>query len=483
MIPVLTAAQVRAAERAVMATLSDGALMERAAAAVASECFAVFRQHGGIVGRRALLLVGSGDNGGDALFAGVRLLARGVTVYALPLGTGMHAAGAAAFGRAGGRVIDTSTALELFGELDLVVDGIVGLGSSRPLEGDAAFIARALGDAEIFTLSIDVPSGVNTDSGAVPGVAIAADVTVTFGALRVAHVVAPAAVHCGQVLVADIGVEMESANAAMTDQGRWFEPPAADADKYARGVVGVVTGSAQYPGAALLSVASALHSGCGMVRFFGPHAELVVQAYPEVVPASRAGIETSHRMQAWVVGCGLGIDDEAASALAAVLAKDAPVVVDADALTLLSMRSPLRDLLTGRAGAVTILTPHAGEAARLGSGFGLQLDLVADRLGAARALANATNCVVLLKGPTTLITDGDRFLATPLLGSQLATAGSGDVLAGLIGGALARWSVTAPVSVAHAMELAGASAIRHAAAAQEQDTSASDLVDGLQRMW
>ena len=483
MIPILTADEVRAAERAVMNTLPEGTLMERAATAIAVECFALFRQHGGIVGRRVLLLVGSGDNGGDALFAGTRLLGRGVTVYALPLGSSMHAAGATAFARAGGRVIDTVEALALFGEIDLVIDGIVGLGSSRSLEGDAALIARALDDAEIFTVAIDVPSGVNTDTGAIPGVAVGADVTITFGALRPAHVIAPAAVSCGEVFVADIGVEMTSRNEAVTDQGNWFAQPAADADKYARGVVGVVTGSAQYPGAALLSVASALHSGCGMVRFFGPHEELVVQAHPEVVPAPRAAIDASHRTQAWVIGCGMGTDDDAAATLLAVLAKDAPVVIDADALTLLSMRPALRDALAQRKGKVTVLTPHAGEAARLASAYTLRPDLVADRLGAARELATATNSIVLLKGPSTLVTDGVRYLATPLLGSQLATAGSGDVLAGLIGGALARWSASTPISSDDAISLAAAAAIRHAAAAEPQDTTAMDLVEGLQQMW
>ena len=483
MIPILTADEVRATERAVMNTLPEGTLMERAATAIAVECFALFRQHGGIVGRRVLLLVGSGDNGGDALFAGARLLDRGVDVYALPLGSSMHAAGAAAFARAGGRVIDTVEALGLFGELDLVIDGIVGLASSRSLEGDAALIARALDDAEIFTVAIDVPSGVHTDTGAIPGVAVGADVTITFGALRPAHVITPAAVNCGEVFVADIGVGMTSRNTAVTDQGNWFAQPPADADKYARGVVGVVTGSAQYPGAALLSVASALHSGCGMVRFFGPHEELVVQAHPEVVPASRAAIDASHRTQAWVIGCGMGTDDDAAATLLAVLAKDAPVVIDADALTILSMRPALRDALARRKGKITVLTPHAGEAARLGSAYGLQLDLVADRLGAARALALATNSVVLLKGPSTIVTDGTRYLATPLLGSQLATAGSGDVLAGLIGGALARWSATTPISSGDAMSLAAAAAIRHAAAAEPQDTTATDLIEGLQQMW
>lgn len=462
-----------------MAQLPAGTLMDRAAAAIASECFDVFRQHGGIVGRQVLLLVGSGDNGGDALFAGVRLLKRGVAVSALPLGSRMHADGAAAFARAGGRVIDTVAALELFDRLDLVIDGIVGLGSARGLEGDAALIARALADADIFTLAIDVPSGVHTDTAAVPGTAIAADLTITFGALRPAHVVVPAALHCGEVYVADIGVNMTGTNVVATSEEPFFDPPAADADKYARGVVGVVTGSLQYPGAALLSVASALHSGCGMVRYFGAVHDAVVQAYPEVVPSDSAGIASAHRVQAWVVGCGLGTDSK--QALLDVLATNAPVVVDADALTILSMHADARTALARD--ALTILTPHAGEAARLAAAYGLQLDLDGDRIGAAKAIALATRSIVLLKGPSTLVTDGDHYLVTPLLGAQLATAGSGDVLAGLLAGALARWSVAGAIPPQRAMQIAAAAAIRHAAAAEPEDTTASDLIEGLQQMW
>ena len=481
MIPVLTADEVRAAERAAMAQLPPGTLMDRAATAIAVECFDVFRQHGGIVGRHVLLLVGRGDNGGDALFAGVRLLKRGVAVYALPLAHGMHADGAAAFARAGGRVIDTVTALELFDRLDLVIDGIVGLGSTRGLEGDAALIARALADANIFTLAIDVPSGVHTDTGAVHGVAITADLTITFGALRPAHVVVPAALHCGEVFIADIGVAMSSASVAVTSEGWWFDPPAADADKYARGVVGIVTGSTQYPGAALLSVASALHSGCGMVRYFGSARDAVVQTYPEVVPGEQRDIAAAHRTQAWAVGCGLGTDAVAKQALLDVLATTAPVVVDADALTILSMHADARATLVRD--AITILTPHAGEAARLAAAYGIQLDLDGDRVGAATALARATGCIVLLKGPSTIVANSEHYLVTPLLGAQLATAGSGDVLAGLLAGALARWSVAGPLVPDVAMEIAAASAIRHAAAAPSEDTSASDLVEGLQQMW
>jgi NAD(P)H-hydrate repair Nnr-like enzyme with NAD(P)H-hydrate dehydratase domain len=147
------------------------------------------------------------------------------------------------------------------------------------------------------------------------------------------------------------------------------------------------------------------------------------------------------------------------------------------------MHADLRDALAARGDRITILTPHAGEAARLAAGYGIALDLDGNRVAAVQQLARATGCIVLLKGPSTLISDGSTYLATPLLGSQLATAGSGDVLAGLLAGALARWSAAGSPSVAMAMELAAACAIRHAAAAAPADTTASDLVEGLQQMW
>lgn len=479
-LPVLSADAVRAAERRHPELLADGTLMQRAARAVATECLAVFREHGRIVGRHVLLLVGGGDNGGDALFAGAVLAGRGVAVFALPVSSSMHADGLVALVRAGGRVIDADDALALFDRLDLVVDGVVGLGSTRPLEGVAALMAQAIADAGLFTVAIDIPSGVHVDTGEVAGPAVLADLTVTFGALRRAHVLPPAAIRCGEVLIADIGIPMSSDDVAVTSQGRWFSPPAADADKYARGVVGLVTGSLRYPGAALLSTGAALRSGCGMVRYFGSAREAVVAAHPEVVASDGAGVESA-RVQAWVVGCGAGTDDEAAVALAATLTQDVAVVIDADAITLLSRDDHLRELVRSRdsRGVLTLLTPHAGELGRLAAGMGLAVDVGTDRLAAAQAIARELSVVVLLKGPATIVTDGIRFAVTPLLGAQLATAGSGDVLAGLIGGAVARWAAAGSLRRDDLIELAAVCALRHAAAVRAQDTTASDLLVGL----
>lgn len=480
-IPILTAEAVRAAESLFPEELAAGTLMQRAATAVATECIAILKDGGGVVGRHVLLLVGAGDNGGDALCAGARLAQRGAAVFALPVADHMHEPGLRALRQAGGRVVDADAALALFDRLDLVIDGIVGLASSRPLDGVAALMARAIADARILTVAVDVPSGVVTDTGAVPGVCITADVTITFGALRRAHVIPPAAIACGEVFVADIGVPMRSTDVAITGEGHWFDAPEAGVDKYARGVVGVVTGSRAYPGAALLSAGAAARSGCGMVRYFGSAKDDVVAAYPEIVVAGRSAIGSSTRTSAWLVGCGMGVDNKASDALATVLDMRAPVVVDADAITLIAKEKSLRTALVARRGSgdVTLLTPHAGEATRLAGALGLEVDLEADRLRAAKTLARHLACIVLLKGPSTIITDGAGFIATPLLGARLATAGSGDVLAGLIAGAAARWAVKGGFGPREFMELAGASALRHAAAAGREETTASDLLVGL----
>lgn len=478
MTAICSVAQIRAHERAIPALLDSGVLMDRAATAVATHCLLILKQHGPVVGRRVLLLVGQGDNGGDALFAGAKLQARGVSVTAVAVGERLHAAGAAAFRARGGRVVDTPTALALLPDIDLVVDGIVGLGSTRGLEGDAALLARAVADEDLFTVAVDVPSGVIADTGAVPGVAVSANVTVTFGALRRAHVVTPAALQCGDVIVADIGVPMPSPDECVTEQAHWFTDPDAAADKYSRGVVGVVTGSAQYTGAALLSTGAASRGGAGFVRYFGPAADTVVAAHPQVVVAPHAAIPGAHRVDAWVVGCGIGLDDAAVAAVLAVLQHEAPVLLDADALTALGQWLELRDALRRRheLGRVTLLTPHVGEATRLAAGYGVDVDLLGDRLAAVHALATATGAAVLLKGPTTLVVGAGALRASRPLGSVLATAGSGDVLAGLIGSALARWQAQRPLTAADVRDIAIAAAVRHAGAANGFGTSATDLM-------
>lgn len=408
-----TVEQVRAAEAVLLAALPDGTLMARAAAGLAA---AVVDLLGVPYGRRVLLLVGPGDNGGDALFAGALLARRGCAVRAVLLADTAHEAGLAALRRAGGRVV---AAGEDGPRPDVVVDGIVGIGGRPGLRPDAAAeLARHPG---VPVVAVDVPSGVSVDDGRLDGDHVRADVTVTFGTHKVAHLVDPAAAACGAVTLVDIGLDLPDAAVAALqpdDAARLVRVPAGADHKYTRGVVGVRTGAA-YPGAGLLSVAGAASGLAGMVRYVGPDAvaDQVRQAHPEVVAG--AG-----RVQAWVVGCGSG--DGAAAQLEEALADGVPVVVDADALA----------HLPDRLGPGTVLTPHAGELARM---LDVERDEVeAQQLRSVRTAAERFGTVVVLKGRRTLTAAPDGRVRVTTTGVPwLATAGAGDVLAGLAGAVLA----------------------------------------------
>ncbi|MEV4638233.1 NAD(P)H-hydrate dehydratase [Actinoplanes sp. NPDC049548] len=442
-------ADVRAAEKALMATLPDGTLMQRAAAGLARRCALMLRESGGVYGSDVVLLVGSGDNGGDALYAGARLAARGAAVQAILLSPDrVHAAGLTALRRAGGR-----TVVDLPARADLVVDGIVGIGASGGLRPPAAGLVGALPGlrtregARTPVVAVDVPSGVAVDTGDVPGDAVHADVTVTFGCLKPAHVVGPAAALAGHVELVDIGLGATlHASAAVrvpdaSDIAAWWPRPGAASDKYSRGVVGLATGSAMYPGAAMLSVAGALAGPTGMVRYAGSADREVVRQHPSVVAAKR--VADAGRVQAWVCGSGLGTGDEARTELRSVLATSLPVLLDADALTLLVDGQHATDL---RRDAPLVVTPHDREFARLaGEAPG------ADRAGAACRLAAWINAVVLLKGDRTIVaTPAGEVWANPTGSADLATAGSGDVLAGLLGSLLAAGLAPARAAVAAA---------------------------------
>jgi hydroxyethylthiazole kinase-like uncharacterized protein yjeF len=404
---------VRRAEAAAMAQLPDGALMQRAAAGLAA---AVLDLLGGAYGSRVLLLVGRGDNGGDALWAGARLAGRGVAVEALLLAEQVHEAGLAAFERAGGRA--TRDLADLGPAPDLVVDGIVGIGGRPGLRPEAVAALEAYADVPV--VAVDVPSGVEVDTGRLDGPHVRAALTVTFGTHKVAHLVDPASAASGALHLVDLDLEPgePAVEALQPDDVRALLPrPGLDAQKYARGVVGVRAGSSTYPGAALLAVAGANTGLVGMVRYVGPDhvADTVRTAHPEVVGAGR--------VQTWVVGPGGG--DDAASMLAEAREDGVPVVVDADALA-----------HVGDAATDWVLTPHAGElAAMLGAD---REEVEAAPLEHARDAARRWGCVVLLKGHHTLVAAPDGRVRVTTTGVPwLATAGAGDVLAGLVGALLA----------------------------------------------
>ncbi|MEV4346026.1 NAD(P)H-hydrate dehydratase [Actinoplanes sp. NPDC049596] len=449
-------ADVRAAEKALMAKLPEGTLMQRAAAGLARRCALLLAESGGVYGARVLLLIGSGDNGGDALYAGAALARRGAQVRALLMRPErVHLAGLAALRAAGG-----FTVRDLPDSADLVVDGIVGIGATGGLRPPASVIVDALGALHGRTggrapiVAVDVPSGVTVDTGDVPGEAVTADVTVTFGCYKPAHFVGAAAPRCGQVELVDIGLgPVLRADPALRvpdaeDIASWWPTPGPASDKYSRGVVGIATGSATYPGAAVLSTTGALAGPTGMVRYAGSGHEEVVRAHPSVVAVPK--VNDAGRVQAWVCGSGLGTDEEARVALRSVLATSVPVVLDADALTLLVDGKHAKDL---RRNAPLVITPHDGEFKRLaGEAPG------ADRVGSALRLAAWMNAVVLLKGDRTIVaTPAGEVWVNPTGTSALATAGSGDVLGGLLGSLLAAGlpPERAAVAAAYAHGLAG----------------------------
>ncbi|MEU2710927.1 NAD(P)H-hydrate dehydratase [Streptomyces sp. NPDC007205] len=420
---------VRAAERALMARLPEGALMQRAAAGLAAACAELL---GRVYGSRVVLLVGSGDNGGDALYAGARLARRGAGVTAVLLSPERaHAGGLTALRRAGGTVAASDAADELIERADLVVDGIVGIGGRGGLRPDAEKLARLVERSRAAVVAVDLPSGVEADTGEVRGAAIRADLTVTFGTCKPGLLIDPAREYAGVVRLVDIGLELpgeaELEVLQHAEVARLLPVPAAESDKYRRGVVGIAAGSARYPGAAVLAVSGALRGGAGAVRYVGPAGDAVIARFPETL-VSDSGPAGAGRVQAWVVGPGAGDD---AATVAEVLRADVPVLVDADGLRLAG-----RDAVRGRT-APTLMTPHAGEAAAL---LGVRREEVEGaRLAAVRELAAVYRATVLLKGSTTLVAGaaGGAVRVNATGTSWLATAGSGDVLSGLAGSLLA----------------------------------------------
>jgi hydroxyethylthiazole kinase-like uncharacterized protein yjeF len=482
-----TVETVRAAERELMERLPEGELMRRAAAGLAAACAGIL---GRAYGSRVVLLVGSGDNGGDALYAGARLARRGAGVRAVLLKPERaHQGGLAALLAAGGRAVAAGDerAAGIVERADLVVDGIVGIGGKGGLRQDAEELTARV---RAPVVAVDLPSGVDAGSGEVRGAAVRAAATVTFGAYKPGLLIDPAREYAGALRLVDIGLgdflgrpDVEALQHA--DVAALLPRPGAESDKYRRGVVGVVAGSARYPGAAVLAVAGALRGGAGAVRYAGPAGDTVIAQYPETLvsagPPRKAG-----RVQAWAVGSGLGDDKDR---LDDVLAADVPVLIDADGLRLMD------EAVVRARSAPTVLTPHAGEAAAL---LGWERrDVEARRLAAVGELAERTGATVLLKGSTTLIADGGAraggdsgtpgasgpsgasgaVRVNPTGTGWLATAGSGDVLSGLIGALLA--------SGLSALDAASAGAYLHGLAGRlaRRPAGASDVARALVDAW
>lgn len=435
-----SADEVRAAEQPLLETLPEGTLMGRAAFALARRCAALL---GRVYGSRVVVLAGSGGNGADAMYAGAQLATRGARVDVLLLSEQAFGPALTAARAAGARVTPAGTARdsELLAVADLVIDGMVGIGASGALRDPMARMVELLASTDATVVAVDVPSGVDASTGAVSGKAIVADVTVTFGAVKNGLLVAPGAECAGLVDLVDIGLQLPAASVAALDAddvADLLPAPGEETDKYARGVLGVIAGSDRYPGAAQLVVGGALAAGAGMVRFAGTAAvaDRVRARWPEALATDIAAGDAAAalkigRVQAWSVGSGLGTGHDAAALVEAVLGTDLPVLLDADAITVVTDH---REWLAGRA-APTLLTPHAGEFGRL-----MQVEraeVEAHRLEHVRRASSELGVTVLLKGSTTLVATPDGHVSVNTAASPyLATAGSGDVLSGVCGALL-----------------------------------------------
>lgn len=440
-----------------------------AQAAGAVQAGSAVHRLGGAAGAGVVLLVGGGHNGGDALLAGAALQRAGARVTALLATEHPHAAALAQAyadgvtvlaGQQAASWLHDETALRGPLSFRLVLDGLTGIGATGALRAEAAALVEPLiarggrGQRGFRVLAVDLPSGTGVDEGTVPGPVLTADRTVTFTCLRGAHLLPPAAQHVGEVEVADLGLPVPAGAPLVqrpneTTLARMVTVPG-DADhKYTRGVVGLWAGSLTYPGAAVLTASAAARTGAGMVRLIAPRRveDLVLARRPEVVPADG-------RCQALVIGPGTDPGDEEriaqlAEALERSVDQDLPAVVDAGALTLVPSVLAAGTMAPGGLGERRVLTPHAGEAAALISELGVRRtrqEVEAAPAAAARRLATLTGATVVLKGTPTLVA---RPAGTDLGATEagllsldagpgwLATAGSGDVLAGILGTVLA----------------------------------------------
>lgn len=458
MLHAYTADQIRAAERPLIDAQSEpDELMKSAAHAVfqAAETMLTWPDTLEHVREypRTLLLVGKGGNGGDALYAGTELALAGHNVDAWIAWGSAHEPALEAFKNAGGTVLDAAPTNSR--DYRLAIDGLTGIGGAGSLGEEVKQVLKHLSDWFTYVLAVDVPSGIDADTGEKADVHVTADATVTFGGWRRAHGLAP---ECGIQLLAhphlkdgrtiadELDIPTSDTLLFRAVPGERPTPDALDPlragnepsmepgphdDKYTGGVVGIRAGSSMYPGAAILATAGAVNATPAMVRYAGPQAGEVVGAWPEVVVTRR--LEDAGRVQAWVYGPGVGTDG---GELALLLGREEPLLIDADGLTLLTHESELRDLLRNRT-AATVLTPHDGEFERLRDALGID---PADRLTETRALSEALNCAVVRKGRSTIIVDPQLRHSTVVdCGtSWAATPGSGDVLAGIIGARMAR---------------------------------------------
>lgn len=501
MIPVYTGSQVRTAEIPLLQGDGANRLMRLAADALAHHAVLTLRENPGrLYGARMVGLIGSGNNGGDGLFAMATLAKRGVKCTAVLLGERAHPAALEAFTRAGGRTSTVEGLPALLEDCDLLIDAVYGTGVRPGVKLPEV-------PSTIPVIACDLPSGVDASTGAVPTSVIPADRTVCFGALKTGLTVGSGHLVSGHIHVVDIGLRATLPNPeAWVAQGDDLEillnrsPDwrSLGRHKYQRGVLGLLAGSPKYPGAAVITARAATSTGVGMLRTMVPkNIETTLAAIvPESVPLAatefnallahnrRNGREGAARIGAWAVGPGLEDTAENRKVLAQILSSEAACVIDAGAL---SMIEP------GEHSQLRILTPHAGELRSLLTTAGVRVsatDITEDPLRWARWAAVAYDCVILLKGSATICTSPDGYtLIVHASTPDLATAGSGDALTGLLGTLLASTYFPAegekPDRMHRLVDIAAAGSLIHAhagaLAALDGTLGASELIEALPR--
>jgi NAD(P)H-hydrate epimerase len=428
--PILTAAAMRAAEAAHFASGADSfAVMSRAAAEVARTAATRLAP-----GARVLVLAGPGNNGGDGHVAATLLAARGFTVHVQQLGEPATPDAQ----RAASEWTGPTGAADPT-RFDLIIDALFGSGLTRPLAGEAAALVKGANASGVAVLAIDIASGVDADSGVVPGPAIRATETVTFHTPKPGHLLLPGRAHTGRLTVADIGLPPTGSDLFLNAPGLWALPvPPLDTHKYARGAALVWSGPALSSGASRLAATAALRIGAGAVTLAGPRDALGVHAahvtavmLAEADAQGFARLLGAGRIRAGCVGPGAG--PQARCVSGAALQAGVPLVLDADALTAFAGEADHLARLIRRHARPVILTPHDGEFARLFPA------IAGNRLERARTAADITGAVIVLKGADGVIAAPDgRAAINANAPVWLATAGSGDVLAGFAAGLLAQ---------------------------------------------
>ena len=430
---ILTVAEIAAADRRAIEAGTPGIeLMERAGAAVAEAIAERFSQ------RSVCVLCGPGNNGGDGYVVARLLKARGWPVEVRALAAPQSADAKAAAARWDGGL----TAWEAPLEARLYVDAMFGAGLARPLSGDAATMATLLAAHPESVVAVDVPSGLPGDSGDPHGPVVVAGLTVTFHAKKPAHVLQPGHELCGEVVVADIGLAETHSDLIENGPEAWlarFPWPKPNSHKHARGRLVVVSGEAWNTGAARLSARAGLRMGAGLVTLLSPSEALSVNA-THLEAVMLKGFDTEAELEqaaadvdAAIIGPAAGVTENTLVNVLALARTGAALVIDADAITV--FRDDPEELFSVL-DVDDVLTPHPGEFDRLFPGL---LKESPDRIAAARRAAQQADAIVLLKGGDTVIAAPDGRACVNTNGSPwLATAGSGDVLAGFIGSLIAQ---------------------------------------------